>query len=458
MRAITRTGEELELSVLVHVLLPLLLLAVQIADATGGDYGGPADLLISKNRPRQVRRGGHVRPEVPDYLLRLRERHEKEWMNFGQAGGGKGPNLGIITSIRHHWHVGKAGRFELLIDQELVDFKPPSSNSLLVSLWITLYGHLNTGNEGSWTSNRTRKWQKRHGLNFRLARFPDKEQLVAGSVRIPVRRRNASIPVTVSVVGVGESTRGEVFVESGEGDRGWLNVPLPAGSLHWLLRRRRFLRLQVDLADTGLIDPSSTPHILTFHRDRQRTKRLLRQQRDVADTQQPNSARPHSMIVEVRCADETNVHTKTTKPTNAATKQRKERRARRKGRGAAYFREKHNSQYLMNQRYIASTCQRRDLMVNFDAVGWSRWVIAPMAYDAGYCYGHCPFPLSSHFNTTNHAIIIHLMYNLQVAPSHIPPPCCTPLTFSPQSLLFFEGDEVVLQVYENMVVETCGCR
>uniref|UniRef100_A0A5K3FXI8 TGF_BETA_2 domain-containing protein n=1 Tax=Mesocestoides corti TaxID=53468 RepID=A0A5K3FXI8_MESCO len=409
MRAITRTGEELELSVLVHVLLPLLLLAVQIADATGGDYGGPADLLISKNRPRQVRRGGHVRPEVPDYLLRLRERHEKEWMNFGQAGGGKGPNLGIITSIRHHWHVG---------------------------------------NEGSWTSNRTRKWQKRHGLNFRLARFPDKEQLVAGSVRIPVRRRNASIPVTVSVVGVGESTRGEVFVESGEGDRGWLNVPLPAGSLHWLLRRRRFLRLQVDLADTGLIDPSSTPHILTFHRDRQRTKRLLRQQRDVADTQQPNSARPHSMIVE----------TKTTKPTNAATKQRKERRARRKGRGAAYFREKHNSQYLMNQRYIASTCQRRDLMVNFDAVGWSRWVIAPMAYDAGYCYGHCPFPLSSHFNTTNHAIIIHLMYNLQVAPSHIPPPCCTPLTFSPQSLLFFEGDEVVLQVYENMVVETCGCR
>lgn len=112
----------------------------------------------------------------------------------------------------------------------------------------------------------------------------------------------------------------------------------------------------------------------------------------------------------------------------------------------------------MNQRYIASTCQRRDLMVNFNAVGWSRWVIAPTAYNAGYCFGYCPFPLSAHFNTTNHAIIIHLMYNLRVAPPQVKPPCCTPLTFSPQSILFFDGDEVVLQVYEDMVVETCGCR
>ncbi len=97
-------------------------------------------------------------------------------------------------------------------------------------------------------------------------------------------------------------------------------------------------------------------------------------------------------------------------------------------------------------------------MVNFDAVGWSKWVIAPTAYNAGYCYGHCPFPLSAHFNTTNHAIILHLMYSLRVSPPHIPPPCCTPLTFSPQSILYFDGNEVVLQVYENMIVETCGCR
>lgn len=115
-----------------------------------------------------------------------------------------------------------------------------------------------------------------------------------------------------------------------------------------------------------------------------------------------------------------------------------------------------NPQYMMNQRYLASTCQRRDLIVNFAAVGWSRWVIAPTAYNAGYCFGTCPFPLSSHFNTTNHAIIIHLVSSLKVA--QIPAPCCVPLSFSAQSLLYFEAGEVVLQVYENMVVETCGCR
>lgn len=137
---------------------------------------------------------------------------------------------------------------------------------------------------------------------------------------------------------------------------------------------------------------------------------------------------------------------------------KKGHRKRRKGSRVPGNREKRSPHYLMNKRYIDATCQRRDLTVNFNAIGWSRWVIAPAAYNAGYCFGYCPFPLSAHFNTTNHAIIIHLMHNLGVAPPQVGPPCCTPLTFSPQSILFFDGGDVVLQVYEDMIVESCGCR
>ncbi len=95
------------------VLLIMIPLAAETQRAL--DYvPGPQELLMSKNEPRRVKNLARRRrdpapskSDVPDYLLRLRERHAKEWMNFGQAEGGNGPNLGIITTIRHHWHLGK---------------------------------------------------------------------------------------------------------------------------------------------------------------------------------------------------------------------------------------------------------------------------------------------------------------------------------------------------------------
>ncbi|VDK34802.1 unnamed protein product [Taenia asiatica] len=331
----------------------------------------------------------------------LRERHSREWMNFGQADGGHGPSLGVITTIRHHRTIG--------------------------------------------SSDRQSQWQKQQNLDFRLARFSVDEQLVACSLRLPLRGHiNTSIPISVRVSGAGESLRGAVYLEaagtSGQRQKAWLNVPLPPASLYNLLRQKRLLRLQVDLADTSAIDTSPTPHLLTFHRSRERTERLRRARRDAG------------VNVNLQFVNQENP----VKPFSGNRKKR--RRGRLKSKSWTSDQEKHNSRYFMNQRYIASTCQRRDLMVNFNAVGWSRWVIAPTAYNAGYCFGYCPFPLSAHFNTTNHAIIIHLMYNLRVAPPQVKPPCCIPLTFSPQSILFFDGDEVVLQVYEDMIVETCGCR
>ncbi|KAH9280384.1 Bone morphogenetic protein 2 [Echinococcus granulosus] len=334
----------------------------------------------------------------------LRERHSREWMNFGQTDGGHGPSLGVITTIRHHRTIG--------------------------------------------ANDRQSQWQKHQSLDFRLARFSVGEQLIACSLRLPIRDCiNASTPVSVKVIGAGETPRGEVYVEAagtaGQGQKAWLNVPLPPASLYNLLRQKRLLRLRVDLADANVIDTSHTPHLLTFHRSRERTERLKRARRDTSADVNLEAFEQRNPINEVKPIGEN---------------RKKRRRTRLKSKSWTNNREKRNSRYLMNQRYVASTCQRRDLVVNFNAVGWSRWVIAPPAYNAGYCYGYCPFPLSAHFNTTNHAIIIHLMYNLGVAPPQVKPPCCTPVTFSPQSILFFDSDEVVLQVYEDMIVETCGCR
>ncbi|XP_050664951.1 protein decapentaplegic [Leptidea sinapis] len=102
-------------------------------------------------------------------------------------------------------------------------------------------------------------------------------------------------------------------------------------------------------------------------------------------------------------------------------------------------------------------CQRRPLFVDFADVGWSDWIVAPHGYDAYYCQGDCPFPLSDHLNGTNHAIVQTLVNS--VNPAAVPKACCVPTQLSSISMLYMdEVNNVVLKNYQDMMVVGCGCR
>uniref|UniRef100_A0A8B9BB65 Growth differentiation factor 7 n=1 Tax=Anser brachyrhynchus TaxID=132585 RepID=A0A8B9BB65_9AVES len=102
-------------------------------------------------------------------------------------------------------------------------------------------------------------------------------------------------------------------------------------------------------------------------------------------------------------------------------------------------------------------CSRKPLHVNFKELGWDDWIIAPLEYEAYHCEGVCDFPLRSHLEPTNHAIIQTLMNSMD--PESTPPSCCVPSKLSPISILYIDsGNNVVYKQYEDMVVETCGCR
>lgn len=104
-----------------------------------------------------------------------------------------------------------------------------------------------------------------------------------------------------------------------------------------------------------------------------------------------------------------------------------------------------------------SRCSRKALHVNFKELGWDDWIIAPLDYEAYHCDGVCDFPLRSHLEPTNHAIIQTLMNSM--APESTPPSCCVPSKLSPISILYTDsGNNVVYKQYEDMVVESCGCR
>ncbi|XP_058143344.1 growth/differentiation factor 5 [Dasypus novemcinctus] len=102
-------------------------------------------------------------------------------------------------------------------------------------------------------------------------------------------------------------------------------------------------------------------------------------------------------------------------------------------------------------------CSRKALHVNFKDMGWDDWIIAPLEYEAFHCEGLCEFPLRSHLEPTNHAVIQTLMNSMD--PESTPPTCCVPTRLSPISILFIDSaNNVVYKQYEDMVVESCGCR
>ncbi|XP_019133149.2 growth/differentiation factor 6-A [Larimichthys crocea] len=104
-----------------------------------------------------------------------------------------------------------------------------------------------------------------------------------------------------------------------------------------------------------------------------------------------------------------------------------------------------------------SRCSRKPLHVNFKSLGWDDWIIAPLDYEAHFCDGVCDFPLRSHLEPTNHAVIQTLMNSMD--PDISPPSCCVPSKLSPISILYIDsGNNVVYKQYEDMVVESCGCR
>lgn len=102
-------------------------------------------------------------------------------------------------------------------------------------------------------------------------------------------------------------------------------------------------------------------------------------------------------------------------------------------------------------------CRRRPLYVDFMAVGWNDWIVAPPGYNAYYCHGDCHFPFPEHMNATNHAIVQDLVNSID--PRSVSKPCCVPTDLSPISLLYIdEYERVILKNYQDMVVQGCGCR
>uniref|UniRef100_A0A914NZ94 TGF-beta family profile domain-containing protein n=1 Tax=Panagrolaimus davidi TaxID=227884 RepID=A0A914NZ94_9BILA len=105
----------------------------------------------------------------------------------------------------------------------------------------------------------------------------------------------------------------------------------------------------------------------------------------------------------------------------------------------------------------SDSCRVRTLFIDFNAIGWGEFVVAPSGYRANYCDGGCPFPLDMKFNPSNHATVqtlIHLIDKNKTGEAL----CAPSLMDKPLSFLFIDNNQVKIKKYLDMSVIQCGCQ
>ncbi|KAK3887514.1 hypothetical protein Pcinc_008393 [Petrolisthes cinctipes] len=110
-------------------------------------------------------------------------------------------------------------------------------------------------------------------------------------------------------------------------------------------------------------------------------------------------------------------------------------------------------------------CGRRNMAVDFRALGWHAWIVAPATFNAFYCAGTCPSPLAPHLAGSNHARLQALLHSLLPGGGGVggnggvPSPCCVPQGLDGVTILMVdEMDRFVLRTFPELVVTSCTCQ
>ncbi|EDV23647.1 uncharacterized protein TRIADDRAFT_57057 [Trichoplax adhaerens] len=210
----------------------------------------------------------------------------------------------------------------------------------------------------------------------------------------------------------------------------WISIDVTQAVKNWLTKSHPNLGLKVEVVNLHSVPSKSNrqlpSELVNNNRKSNHRLRLRRGLNHLENQDQWNQQRP---ILLIHSHDKTIVHQRRKRATTSTTTSTKSKKG----------------------------CKRHKLKVNFAAVGWNDWIIAPKDYDAYLCKGRCKFPLSQHMNATNHAII-QTVAN-QHSPDEVPLPCCVPTELDPIPLLYINArGKSVLKSYRDMVVRQCGCR
>ena len=106
---------------------------------------------------------------------------------------------------------------------------------------------------------------------------------------------------------------------------------------------------------------------------------------------------------------------------------------------------------------LSQSCQRSEFFINFADLGWTNWILSPGGYEAGRCMGHCNSPLCQQTEPTNYARIMSVLR--EVGHRDAVGPHCVPGSLKPLPLLLHDHKgNILLKLYQDMVVQDCSCK
>lgn len=100
---------------------------------------------------------------------------------------------------------------------------------------------------------------------------------------------------------------------------------------------------------------------------------------------------------------------------------------------------------------VASCC-KRTFYVNFQRdLKWD-FIRQPKGFYPNYCAGNCLYIRAD--NSMYHQLIA---YHRHTNPDGSPSPCCSPLSFKPLTVLYYEKSRPQIATLQNVVVDSCRC-
>ncbi|XP_038073348.1 transforming growth factor beta-2 proprotein-like [Patiria miniata] len=102
------------------------------------------------------------------------------------------------------------------------------------------------------------------------------------------------------------------------------------------------------------------------------------------------------------------------------------------------------------------SCCLRQFYVNFKRhLGWG-WIRQPKGYYPNYCAGSCSYVNGSVWNAqTHHGSVLDTYRRLN--PDASPSPCCSPRSFKPLHILFYDKGRPLFRELPNAIVTSCQC-
>ncbi|XP_056640040.1 bone morphogenetic protein 5-like [Diorhabda sublineata] len=95
-----------------------------------------------------------------------------------------------------------------------------------------------------------------------------------------------------------------------------------------------------------------------------------------------------------------------------------------------------------------SQCQIQEWVINFQKMGWDKFIIFPEQFSAFDCVGKCSTPDK---NDTNHAKFLYIFQKRSA--------CCVPVWYKSLPIMYFDKfRDIAIKNYDKTIITKCGCR